>query len=360
MRIWSQIAELAKRCVDNRDGNIAITFALSLMPVMLIIGGTIDYSEGTRIRNQVAIAADTAILSAASNVLAEGELEDKADVERKLKAVFNPFFEANRPKSGRYSYSGVNVDYDPATKSVDVKLDLTIRTAVLGLIGKDRFDVAVNTSTSMEMSAGGAVSMFLVLDKSGSMGWSNGSGGTKMQSLKIAVNDMNSNFRSIDPNNQYVRMGAVSYDSRRQREQRIVWGSNAANNYVQRLRAYGGTNSSQAVNRAYQHLRHRREVTEHQRRSGQTPAKVLVFMTDGDNNRTSYDRNTLRTCNRAKAEGIEIYTVAFQAPSRGRNLLQNCATSRGSHYFDARNTNDLINAFRRIGAAVGEKLVLTK
>lgn len=128
--------------------------------------------------------------------------------------------------------------------------------------------------------------------------------------------------------------------------------------------------------------------------------KVVVFMTDGDNDvsagnnslngsvYTSYGyvtapsaKNRFGTTNtgqatavldtklktvcsnlKAKAEdredpknkaktipSIEIYTIAFQAPSAAKTLLKSCATSEG-YYIDAANGTELKDAFKAIGA----------
>lgn len=128
--------------------------------------------------------------------------------------------------------------------------------------------------------------------------------------------------------------------------------------------------------------------------------KVLVFMTDGDNDvgaglnslngsyYTAYgfataptaknrfgttnsssadsqlDANLLTACSNLKANAeprqdpkngaktipsIEIYTIAFQAPAAAKTLLQSCATSE-SYYIDASDGTELKDAFKAIGA----------
>ena len=44
------------------------------------------------------------------------------------------------------------------------------------------------------------------------------------------------------------------------------------------------------------------------------------------------DAQTLSLCTAAKAHGVRIYTIAFEAPDRGQNLLSQCASSDASHY----------------------------
>lgn len=99
------------------------------------------------------------------------------------------------------------------------------------------------------------------------------------------------------------------------------------------------------------------------RRKGPNVVKAVVFMTDGEFN-TSYlpgagfnstsvstanssPEQTTRLCANMKAEGVVIYTVAFQSPASARDLLQGCASSAG-HAFTAESNADLFTAFRTI------------
>lgn len=62
-------------------------------------------------------------------------------------------------------------------------------------------------------------------------------------------------------------------------------------------------------------------------------------------------------CTAAKNEGVVIYTVAFEAPSGGKNALLNCASSP-AHYFDVAGT-DISKAFSAIASDIA-KLRLTQ
>ncbi|AGI66829.1 hypothetical protein OAN307_c11270 [Octadecabacter antarcticus 307] len=55
-------------------------------------------------------------------------------------------------------------------------------------------------------------------------------------------------------------------------------------------------------------------------------------------------------CAAARAQGIVIYTVAFEAPSGGQTALQDCASS-SSHYFDVDGT-DISGAFSAIASDI--------
>eukprot|EP01032_Pedospumella_encystans_P036333 gene36333-41110_t len=126
------------------------------------------------------------------------------------------------------------------------------------------------------------------------------------------------------------------------------WGTTKVQSYVQALTATGGTDSSDAMARAHTDIIKSSEDTAHKTKNGQVPSKFIIFMTDGDNNYSSADTKTKATCDSAKTDGVQIFTVAFMAPSKGQALLQYCASST-SHYYDAQNAAELVAAFKEIG-----------
>jgi Flp pilus assembly protein TadG len=88
--------------------------------------------------------------------------------------------------------------------------------------------------------------------------------------------------------------------------------------------------------------------------------RVLVLMTDGANTRSptypdhkSSDpslANTLmaETCTRIKAQGIEIYAVAFDVTDATINTLLNQCASGPPYYFSATSVSELSSAFSKI------------
>ena len=60
------------------------------------------------------------------------------------------------------------------------------------------------------------------------------------------------------------------------------------------------------------------------------------------------NEDTAALCEAIKAEGIEMYTIAFRVENDvTKNLLQNCATS-SQHYFDAGSNDSLVQTFQNI------------
>ncbi len=369
------IMKMINKFFLNKRGNVVITFSLAFIPIMLSVGAAIDYSRSANLHSRIARATDAALLAAVSNVMNEVDMDDIEAVNERLNEDFEPFFLANMYDAEDYDYNGFEITYVPGTLGVNVKVFADYNAVVFPVVGLEGWKTDVFAAAKMRVKAGGAVSMFLVLDRSGSMAESNGGrrkdgkrrsgkkgGGnneTKMESLQTAVNTMTINLKAADPEEKYLRMGAVAYSSYMWPHLDIKWDLDEANAYVQNMESYGGTDSSDAIDKAYTQLIQATEQSEHQNKSGQTPKLVIVFMTDGDNNYSGDDTSTINTCDTAKAHGVEIYTVAFMAPRNGEALLSNCASS-DSHYFEPQNNDDLIEAFKSIGDNVAESLVLTQ
>lgn len=94
--------------------------------------------------------------------------------------------------------------------------------------------------------------------------------------------------------------------------------------------------------------------------------KFLVLMSDGKNTKSpvysdgshtdsseaTANQLTAELCNNIKADGIEIFTIAFDiADMTIKNLLQDCA-SAGGGYYDVSNAGALADAFSDIGSGM--------
>lgn len=74
-------------------------------------------------------------------------------------------------------------------------------------------------------------------------------------------------------------------------------------------------------------------------------------------NDNTKDTRTRAVCEAAKAEGTIVFTIGFEAPSGGRAVLRDCASSI-SHYFDVRGLQ-ISDAFESIASSI-RKLRLTQ
>lgn len=200
-------------------------------------------------------------------------------------------------------------------------------------------------------------SVAFVFDVSGSMGWRTADGKIRVETLKQSVTQFFSTLYTRAKNPDSVRQAmSTSYatyntglvDSGRMApgDAHVLLGS-------ARMRPGGGTNSTPGVVHAYNQLCQ----TERTAEAGWTG--YVIFMTDGDNNRRTWDTSTLRTCTRMKSAGYEVYTVAFGAPNRAKRMLEDCA-SDSDHFLDASVATEMTKAFEDIGADIVKSIVRVK
>ncbi|MEO1643339.1 MAG: VWA domain-containing protein, partial [Pseudomonadota bacterium] len=87
--------------------------------------------------------------------------------------------------------------------------------------------------------------------------------------------------------------------------------------------------------------------------------KAVILMTDGEFNRQLYDsqgnsdQQARQLCDNLKEKDVVVYTVALQAPNRGRQILEYCA-SGPEFYFNAQNGEQLTDAYRAIATSLSD------
>ncbi len=362
------------RLLTDRSGNFGMMTAI-LLPVLIGAGGVaLDLTNMMMSKTQLQEAADSAAL-AASTALATGEAADEAAARKLAKDFFIAQmgnYMGAEAAGALASTTNVNITTTTSSAgkswqvSVGSSYDLAL-TPMMGVFGYQAMNIATSgTSTSGTEKTTDALSLYLVLDRSGSMGEDSNSKvekcssifgyrfcwmetQSKIQALKQATANLLAELAKVDPDRKFVRTGAVSYNEKMQSPSPLKWGTSDALGYVNALPADGMTNSGEAVETAYTSLADPMEDTYHRNKNGdRDPAKYIVFMTDGENNVAGADAKTLRACKNAKDAGMEVYAIAFMAPAAGQQLLSACASS-GAHYFQPENAVALNEAFKAIG-----------
>lgn len=88
--------------------------------------------------------------------------------------------------------------------------------------------------------------------------------------------------------------------------------------------------------------------------------KIIILMTDGEFN-SQYHGNLGSSYSQAQAQcddaknndGVLIYTIAFNAPPAGQDILDYCS-SGGEFRFDANNGQELLDAYTAIAASISD------
>lgn len=379
-----------RRLAGDRGGNFAIMTAITLPFALVSVGLAVDLSNLMTSKSQLQNAADSAALAAASAMVNKGL--SKADaillVENFIKGQM-----ANDAGNSGSDYNAPTIQTTiTETTGADGAKSYRVAVSAGQTIKLSEFMALVNRKTTQVAVSGEAfasqeiksnpLSMYLVLDRSGSMGedtdtvnsdtptktvyydCSYMSGNRyiqktcskeatnyilKIDALKTAVVNLTGQLATADPNSQYVRTGVATFSSSLQKSTDLEWGTSKVRSTSSAMTASGGTNSTAAFAAAYNKLSASTENTAHQQKNGGTPTKFIVFMTDGDNNDTSYDTDTKKYCDDARKAGIQVYTIGFMVnTTRATNLLTYCATTV-ANYMPAKNAAELNENFKSIG-----------
>ncbi len=158
---------------DREDGSLII-FSLFLLMVMLMIAGmSVDLMRAETSRARLQSTLDRAVLAGAS-------LEQTLDSE----AVVRDYFD----KAGLGTYlTGVTVTENPTSKTVNATATMSENTFFMKMMGINTLSSPASGQAEESLSD---IEISLVLDVSGSMGWtSSASGNPKIDDLISAAQD---------------------------------------------------------------------------------------------------------------------------------------------------------------------------
>ena len=136
---------------QDERGNIAIIFALVLMPLLAGVGAAMDYSKAADVRAHLQAALDAAVLAGAKDSTASAQI-----------VTAKSFFEGQQPKtfttnpSATFSVDSSGVLNGTATAKVP--------TSVMGVFGVQTLDVTVKAAAAAAPS--GSKVCILLVDQS--------------------------------------------------------------------------------------------------------------------------------------------------------------------------------------------------
>lgn len=346
--VSSAVLGRLKTLLHDRSGQVAMIFGLAMLPLFITVGVAVDMAQQSRVHLKLAGTADAIALAAARSY---------KDVDNR-DAVGDKYLDANLVDEygPGVVITGLTVDFDDDARLVTVNLLADVPTIMMGVAGIYKTTADINSMVTYEGHVSEPVSLALVLDVSGSMNTND-----KIGTLKTAATHLLTKLETADSDEIYVRSGLVTYYSSIRESVDMEWGVGHTLAEIPGLWAGGGTRSTTAVDLAGGWLTGN---TEHDHHAAQEVHegeefnlnRFMIFMTDGNNNYSSDDTATKALCDSIKADGVEIYSVAFEAPAGGQALLQYCATDE-SHYFDADNSDEFLAAFDEIGDRIETALL---
>lgn len=183
-----------RRFARRQDGNIAVIAALAMLPVLTAVGAAVDYSSAARLHSE--LQADT---DAAALIACKSPLTAEADLKTLAQGALNGYLPGYTVAID--SFASTN---NP--RSVQLTSRITYPTRFMKVANISNVDV----SATANCAAGeNFYEIALVLDTTGSMSQSAGTG-TKIEALRTAAtNFVNTMFTSFDTT--HLKMAMVPF-----------------------------------------------------------------------------------------------------------------------------------------------------
>nr|WP_320198173.1 TadE/TadG family type IV pilus assembly protein [Agrobacterium sp. rho-13.3]MDX8307689.1 VWA domain-containing protein [Agrobacterium sp. rho-13.3] len=394
----------------DRRGNFALMTAITLPLLMGFAGAGLELTKAMQVKHDLQNIADSGTLAAATSFrISEGKKSDAELITETRNFLSNAeFMQAmtEDEKKDILANIGTVATRSDTSKGKSFQIATTVSynmplNPLLGLVGAKSITLSATSTSESSFNKGAAMSMYLVLDRSGSMSFKTDTidksktscpnytasnwGQTqakvtsspcyvnKSTSLKTAVSYLVDTLNKSDPTykasglpeSDMVRTGAVAYNDASFSAQTLDWGTKKANTYVQAIPQFpeGGTNANAALNVAYDALKQSNttESKAQAEKKNSSFQRYIVLMTDGEMTGASaawnatIDAQVRATCTKAKADDIRIFTIAFMAPDKGKSLLQACATS-AENYYAPENMEQIVAAFGDIAKKASSEM----
>lgn len=134
-----QVPDFVRRLVSDREGNVAMIFALVLVPIIGVVSLSIDYGRALKTKSLIHNAADAALNGNLAAIML-----DRDELQRRVRLSFD----ANLPEDLRGLPISLNVNEQART--IQLSTATVIPTAIMALIGVDRMDVAVTSTVKWQ------------------------------------------------------------------------------------------------------------------------------------------------------------------------------------------------------------------
>ena len=170
MPLLGKWTDCLKAFASDKRGAVAVIFGIAVIPVVSMVGASMDYSRAANVRTQLQDALDASILSVADNRdMTDQQIE--AAVRSQIDALV----------AGAHGASGLtlNIARNQNDNLLEISAVMKVDTTILGLMGINYINVGVNSAVSAEYRA---LEVALVLDNTGSMS-------SRMGDLRRAAQD---------------------------------------------------------------------------------------------------------------------------------------------------------------------------
>jgi len=140
-RLRVALRKSCRQLKHDREGSVAATFALALVPVVGLVGAAVDYSAANNARTNLQVALDAALIAGAKDVTADWTTAAlntfNANLNAKLASNVTPTFQL----TSKRAYAG--------------SVTATVASHFLGVLGVSGINIGVSGTATVPPSTGG-------------------------------------------------------------------------------------------------------------------------------------------------------------------------------------------------------------
>lgn len=420
MATLRQFGSMIRSIVRHDSGTTAITFALSIVPILLAGGAAIDYMRYANAETRLQAALDSGALAAA--VATDLSNDDRVDAGQSA-------FDANL-LTGGIDPDMVEADIKVTDKTVRATAHMVLPSGLMQIAGLSAFSVDV--ATEIRVPKAKSAEIALVLDYSLSMADESG-GQVKYVAMKNAAEKLITDLETANPHK--VKIGLVPFshhvyvtlpakyvvgkgtvgdwtgctqdrrypynltDGPPTSDDATKWGQPIAkthasdgcdfyapnqlkvaplsNNFdalrsqLEAMRPYAWTHIALGAEFGYHLLSPDAPFTEGAPYGDDKVSKIMVILTDGRQTEPAFgpssrsisqgESNLEDICQNAKDSGITMITVAFDLQHVDtKKRLKDCASDPDKDFFVAEDGDELASAFEDIRKQVTAQVFISR
>ena len=195
----SRLLARGRAFLRAEKGNVAMIFALTLVPMTIAAGTGVDFSRAMIVRSRLSTALDAAGLAVgASSGFSQSQIQ----------ALAQNYFDANYTLDSSYG-SRPTVTVVKDSNSATLSANMTMPTVLMGVAGIKTLDVGFSSQVVWGQTK---LWVALVLDNTGSMDESDSTGTTKMSALKTASHSLLDMLQNASANPGDVKVSIVPFN----------------------------------------------------------------------------------------------------------------------------------------------------
>ncbi len=175
--IFSQVRSSVARFRRAERGNVAVLFAIAIVPILGFVGGAIDYSRVNNARTAMQTALDTAALMISKDATSS---MTAAQINQKAQSYFNALY--NHPEAQSVVVNATYTNSTAQGSQVVITGSASMQTDFMKVVGFPTLDFGASSTTVWGTTK---LRVALVLDNTGSM-----ASAGKMNALKTAAKNL--------------------------------------------------------------------------------------------------------------------------------------------------------------------------